>query len=61
MFGFGKKKEYDVRLTEKQIQELTKTMSRRDRKEFEKKQRRAQADREWEALMMAEVFSDDWF
>ncbi len=58
MFGFGKKKEYDVRLTEKQIRELTKNMSRRDRKEFEKKQRRAQADREWDALMMAEVFSD---
>ena len=38
-----RKKEYDVRLTEKQIKELTKTMSRRDRKEFEKKQRRAQA------------------
>ena len=38
-----RKKEYDVRLTEKQSKELTKTMSRRDRKEFEKKQRRAQA------------------
>ena len=55
---FGKKKEYDVRLTEKQVRELTKNMSRSERKEFEKNQRRAQADREWNALMMAEVFSD---
>ena len=35
MFGSKKNKEYDVRLTEKQVKELTKTMSRGERKEFE--------------------------
>lgn len=59
MFGFGREKEYDVRLTEKQIHDLTKNMSRSERKDFEKKQRRAQADREWDLMMMAEVFMDD--
>ena len=40
MFGFGKSnKEYDVRLTEKQMQELTKNMTKHERKEFEKRQK----------------------
>ena len=59
MFGIGSKKEYDVRLTEKQVRELKKNMSRSERKDFEKKQRRARADREWNAMMMAEIFMDD--
>ena len=59
MFGFGKSKEYDVRLTEKQMQELTKNMTRQERKEFNKRQKQAQADREWDALMMTELFMDD--
>ena len=59
MFGFGKNKEYDVRLTEKQMRELEKTMTRSERKEFEKRKRQAQSDREWDALMMAEFFMDD--
>ena len=59
MFGFGKSKEYDVRLTEKQMQELTKDMTRQERKEFNKRQKQAQADREWDALMMTELFMDD--
>ena len=59
MFGFGRKKEYNVRLTEKQMRDLTKNMSRSERKAFEKKQRRAKADREWDAMMMAEIFMDD--
>ena len=59
MFGFGKTKEYDVRLTEKQVQELTKNMTKQERKEFDKRQKRAQSDREWDALMMAELFFDD--
>ena len=59
MFGFGKNKEYDVRLTEKQMQELTKNMTRQERKEFNKRQKQAHADREWDALMMTELFMDD--
>ena len=59
MFGLGKNKEYDVRLTEKQMQELTKNMTRQERKEFNKRQKQAQADREWDALMMTELFMDD--
>ena len=35
MFGFGKKeKEYDVRLTENQIKDLTSNMSKKELKEF---------------------------
>ncbi len=59
MFGFGKGKEYDVRLTEKQVRELMNNMSRKERKEFKKRQKRAESDREWDMLMMAEVFWDD--
>lgn len=58
MFGFGKK-EQDVRLTEKQIQELTKNMSRSELKEFEKKQKEAEADRDWDAMIFSEIFMDD--
>ena len=43
MLGSKKNKEYDVRLTEKQLQQLTKDMSRSERKEFEKRQRQAEA------------------
>ena len=59
MFGFGKSKEYDVRLTEKQMQDLTKNMSKYERKEFEKRQRQARDDRDWDTLMMMEAFMDD--
>ena len=59
MFGFGKTKEYDVRLTEKQVRELTKNMSKQERKEFDKRQKQAQSDREWDPLTMAELFMDD--
>lgn len=59
MFGFGKSKEYDVRLTEKQMRELTQNMSKQERKDFEKRQKRAQSDKEWDMLMMAELFMDD--
>lgn len=59
MFGFGKNKEYDVRLTEKQMRELTQNMSKQERKEFEKRQKQAQSDRDWDAFMMAELFFDD--
>ena len=59
MFGFGKSKEYDVRLTEKQMQDLTKKMSKYEREEFEKRQRQARDDRDWDTLMMMEAFMDD--
>ena len=36
MFGFGKSNEHDVRLTDKQIQQITKDMSRSERREFNK-------------------------
>jgi len=55
MFGFGKNREYDVRLTEKQMQELTKNMSKKERREFDKRQR----DRDWDILIMSELFRDD--
>ena len=60
MFGLGRNKEYDVRLTDKQMKELTKNMSRREYKDFEKRQRQARNDRELDELMMMEVFMDDW-
>ena len=59
MFGFGGNKDKDVRLTEKQIQELTKNMSRQERKEFEKRQRQAEADRDWDAMIFSEIFMDE--
>ena len=59
MFGSKKNKEYDVRLTEKQVKDLTKNMSKQERKEFERRQKQAQADRDWDALMLAELFFDD--
>ena len=59
MFGFGKSKEYDVRLTEKQMQDLTKNMGKCERKEFEKRQRQARDDWDWDTLMMMEAFMDD--
>ena len=58
MFGFGKK-EQDVRLTEKQIQELTRNMSGSELKEFKKKQKQAEADRDWDAMIFSEIFMDD--
>ena len=59
MFGFGKNREQDVRLTEKEIKELKKNMSRSELKEFEKRQKRAESDRFWDAVCMAELLEDD--
>lgn len=60
MFGFGNKnKTQDVRLTEKEIRELKKNMSRSELKEFEKRQKQARADREWDLLMMADLLGED--
>lgn len=56
---FGSKKKYDVRLTEKELKELKKNMSRRERKEFEKRQKKAEMDRFWDAVCLAELLDDD--
>ena len=56
-----KKKKYNVSLSEKQIKELTKNMSSKQKKEFVKRCKEAQSDREWDMLMMMEVFMDDDF
>lgn len=58
MFGFGKSKIQDVRLTEKEIRELKKNMSRSELKEFEKRQKQAERDRFWDAVCMAELLDD---
>lgn len=59
MFGFGKAKQSDVRLTEKEIKKLTSTMTRSERKEFERRQKQAKADREWDMLIMADMLDDE--
>lgn len=59
MFGLGKKNEtYDVRLTEKEIKEIEKNMSRSQLKEFRKRQQQAESDRFWDAMMLAELLDD---
>lgn len=58
MFGFGKR-DQDVRLAQKEITQLKSNMSRSERKAFEKRQRRAEDDRVWDAMCMAELFYDD--
>ena len=59
MFGFGKSKTSDVRLTEKEINELKKNMSRSELKEFEKRQKQARADRDWDMFMMMDFLDDE--
>lgn len=59
MFGFGKSKTQDVRLTEKEINELKKNMSRSELKEFEKRQKQAIAGRDWNLFMMADFLDDE--
>ena len=60
MFGFGNKyRTQDVRLTEKEIRELKKNMSRSELKEFERRQKQAKADRDWDLLLMADILDDD--
>lgn len=59
MFGFGNKnRTQDVRLTEKEIRELKKNMSRSELKEFENRQKQAEKDRFWDAMIMAELLDD---
>ena len=63
MFGSGKK---DVRLTDKQIKELTKNMSgselrqfNKSQKELARKQRRAEDDAFFDGLLWGSLFGDD--
>lgn len=59
MFGFGNKnRTQDVRLTEKEINELKKHMTRSDLKELEKRQKQVERDRFWDAVIMAELLDD---
>lgn len=62
---FGDKKQ-DVRLTEKQIKELTKGMSGRElrefnkaQKEYAKKQRQKEDDAFFDGLLWGSLFDDD--
>ena len=63
MFGSGKK---DVRLTDKQIKELTKNMSgselrqfNKSQKELARKQRQAEDDAFFGGLLWGSLFGDD--
>ena len=58
MFGFGKGKASDVRLTDKEIKKLEKNMSSRELKEFKKGQAQAEADRDWDLFMLADLLDD---
>ena len=58
MFGFGRK-EQDIRLSQKEINQLKSNMTRSERKAFEKRQKGAEDDRMWDAMCMAELFMDD--
>ncbi len=56
MFGFGKKiKYYDVRLTEEQLRMITDKMTRQERKEFNRVQKVARSDREWNMITLSEL------
>lgn len=59
MFGFGDSKSNDVRLTEKEIKELERNMSRSELKEFKKRQKQAESDRFWDTLCLAELLDDE--
>ena len=58
MFGFGKSGSGDARLTEKEIREIEKNMSPRELKEFKKRLAQAEADRDWDLLMLADLLDD---
>ncbi|MCQ2535435.1 MAG: hypothetical protein MJ110_00540 [Lachnospiraceae bacterium] len=59
MLGFGKSKTQDVRLTEKEIEELKNNMSRSELKEFEKRQKQAENDRFWDMMIMSDIMDED--
>ena len=60
---FGKKK-YEVRLTDKQVKELRKSMSASDRRKFDKAQKKLKKERDrkfdfWDGLLLGWLFFDD--
>ena len=59
MFGFGKEKTHDVRLTDKQVKELTKNMSKKELKEFNKQQKQEKEDAFLDTFAFFEAFMDD--
>ncbi len=63
LFGlFSSSDEHDVRLTDKEIEQLTKSMSRSEKKEFWRRQRELEKDREdREAWLWAMGDEDDDF
>ena len=62
LFGLFSSDEHDVRLTDKEIEKLTKDMSRSEKKEFWRRQRELEEDREdREAWLWAMGDEDDDF
>lgn len=63
MFGFGRKKNNDkfVKLSDKEIKKLEKGMSKKELKEFRKRQKDARSDALWEETIMQELFDEDYF
>ena len=55
---FGKR-DKDVRLTDKQYKDLTKGMSKRERREFDRKQEQLRREREEERLLGWLDFEDE--
>jgi hypothetical protein len=60
MFGSGKKTQY-AKLTQKEIKELEKTMSKKELKEFRKRQKQAKDELMWDQLMALEFLDEDLF
>jgi hypothetical protein len=60
MFGSGKTMQY-AKLTQKEIKTLEKTMSKKELKEFRKRQKQAKDDLMWERLMELEFLDEDLF
>lgn len=56
---FGSKKSHDVRLTDEELKRITGNMTKAERKDFERRQRQAENDRMWDAMIMGELFRDD--
>jgi hypothetical protein len=50
-----------VKLTKQEIQQLEKNMSKRELKEFKKRQKKVKGDLMWDALMAAEFLDEDLF
>lgn len=59
MFGFRSAREQDVRLTDLELKELQASMSKQERRDFNRRQRQAERDRFWELMCEAELYGDD--